>query len=60
MIFTEWDLRGLTLVSAACALSMTFFVLLWIKIRKNLHPAALLAGGALYGVFLLCIFLKMR
>jgi cation:H+ antiporter len=60
MVFTDWDLRGLTLVSALCALSMTLFVLLWIKIRKSLHPGALIAGGALYGVFLLSIILKMR
>jgi cation:H+ antiporter len=60
MVFTEWNLRGLTLVSALCALLMTLFVLFWIKIRKSLHPGALLAGGALYGVFLLGIILKMR
>ncbi len=60
MVFTEWDLRGLTMVSALCALSMTLFVLFWVKIRKELHPGALLVGGVFYGVFLLSIFLKMR
>ncbi len=60
MLFTEWDLRGLILVSACCALAMALFVLLLIQIRKNLHPGALLVGGGLYGVFILCIFLKVR
>ena len=60
MVFTEWDLRGLTMLSAVCALAMTIFTLLWIRIRKSLHPGALLAGGALYGVFIASIFLKMR
>jgi cation:H+ antiporter len=60
MLFTEWDLRGLIMISALCALSMTLFLLLWVRIKRNLHPGVLLAGGGLYGVFLLSIFLKMR
>ena len=60
MIFTEWDLRGLTMLSAVCALSMTLFILLWLRVRKSLHPGALLAGGGLYAVFIVSIFLKMR
>jgi cation:H+ antiporter len=52
IMFTEWDLRGATMVSAVCALSMAAATLLWVRIRGTLNPIFLLLGGVAYGVFL--------
>lgn len=52
MIFTRWDLRGVTMVSALIALAMGLFILGWVKVRKSLSPWPLLAGGLMYGVFI--------
>jgi cation:H+ antiporter len=57
MLFTDWHLRGPTVVSAICALSMTLITLIWVRITKRLHPFVLLFGGVLYVVFLLTTFL---
>jgi cation:H+ antiporter len=57
MLFTEWNLRGATLVSAACALLSAFIVLAWIKTRKSLNPYVLCLGGVFYSVLILYIFL---
>jgi len=57
MIFTEWDLRGPTMVSAACALGMALITLVWVRVTKTLSPFLLLFGGVLYAVFLLSVFL---
>jgi cation:H+ antiporter len=56
MLFTDWHLRGPTVVSAVCALSMAFITLVWVRITKKLSPFILLFGGVLYAVFLLFIF----
>jgi cation:H+ antiporter len=56
ILFTRWDLRGLTMVSAVCALSMAAITLLWVRVRGTLNPFFLLIGGALYGVFLFAVF----
>jgi cation:H+ antiporter len=56
MLFTDWDLRGPTLVSAVCALSMALVTMVWVRITKKLHPFLLLFGGVLYAVFLLSVF----
>ena len=57
ILFTEWDLRGPTMVSAICALGMALITLLWVRITKKLNPFLLLFGGVLYAVFLLSVFL---
>ena len=57
MIFTEWDLRGPTMVSASCALGMSLITLVWVRVTKTLSPYLLLFGGVLYTVFLLTVFL---
>jgi cation:H+ antiporter len=56
ILFTHWDLRGITMVSAVCALSMAAITLLWVRVRGTLNPFFLLIGGALYGVFLFAVF----
>ena len=56
MLFTDWHLRGPTVVSAVCALSMAFITLVWVRGTKTLHPFVLLLGGAAYIVFLVTTF----
>ena len=52
MIFTRWELRGATMLSALIALAMGLFILGWVKLRKSLSPWPLLVGGLMYGVFI--------
>jgi cation:H+ antiporter len=56
MIFTPWELRGATILSALIALAMGLFILGWVKLRKSLSPWPLLAGGLMYGVFIAYVF----
>jgi cation:H+ antiporter len=56
MVFTDWHLRGPTVVSAACALTMALTVLVWVRIKKTLSPVLLLLGGVFYATFLLSVF----
>ncbi|HEX7509874.1 MAG TPA: hypothetical protein VF335_01125 [Chitinivibrionales bacterium] len=60
MIFTPWNLRGMTLVSAALALVSGTIVLAWLKIRKNLNPFILMVGGIFYAIFLLHVFVIFK
>jgi|WetSurMetagenome_2_1015567.scaffolds.fasta_scaffold00022_12 cation:H+ antiporter len=53
MLFTEWELKGVTLVSAACALASAGAVLAWIKLRKSVNPVVLCLGGAFYVALIL-------
>jgi cation:H+ antiporter len=55
ILFTHWDLRGITMVSAVCALAMAAITLLWVRIKGTLNPFFLLFGGVLYGVFMLFV-----
>jgi cation:H+ antiporter len=57
MLFTDWHLKGPTVVSAVCALSMALIALLWLRITRTMSPFLLLFGGAFYVVFLLAVFL---
>jgi cation:H+ antiporter len=58
MLFTQWDLRGVTLVSAGLALASALTVLLWIRIKKTINPFILLAGGAFYACLFVFLVLK--
>jgi cation:H+ antiporter len=55
MLFTSWDLRGVTMVSAALAIVSSLLVLLWIRIKKSINPFVLLAGGGFYIVLFVYI-----
>jgi cation:H+ antiporter len=55
IVFTNWDLRGITMVSAVCALVMAAITLVWVRIKGTINPYLLLFGGVLYAVFLLCV-----
>jgi len=50
MLFTNWDLPAITLVSAGLAFISTLSVLIWIRLKKTLNPFILLLGGAFYAV----------
>jgi cation:H+ antiporter len=58
MIFTEWNLRGVTLVSAGLALVSAFAVMLWVRVRKSLNPFILLGGGVFYAILFVYILTK--
>jgi cation:H+ antiporter len=57
MLFTDWHLRGPTVMSAVCALSMALIALVWVKTTKTLNPFVLLFGGVFYMAFLFSVFL---
>jgi cation:H+ antiporter len=52
IVFTAWDLRGATMISALCALSMAACTLVWVRIRGSINPYLLLLGGVLYALFM--------
>jgi len=60
LLFTPWDLRGAPLVSAAIALAGAGLVLAWIRLKRTLNPYVLLAGGPLYAVFVVYIYLHTQ
>lgn len=60
MIFTEWSLQGITLVSAVLALCSGVITLAWLKVFKSLSPFILMFGGILYAVFLLNVFVIFK
>lgn len=60
MIFTHWELRGITLVSALLALVSGILTLVWLQIRKSLNPFVLMIGGVFYAVFLLHVFVIFK
>jgi cation:H+ antiporter len=57
MIFTPWNLQGITLVSAILALAGAAINLAWLKTFKHMNPFVLMAGGVLYIVFMCFVFL---
>jgi cation:H+ antiporter len=59
MLFTQWDLRGVTLVSAALAIASASTILLWIRLKKTLNPFILLAGGVFYAVLFAYILTRV-
>ncbi|MGE5380936.1 MAG: sodium:calcium antiporter [Methylocystaceae bacterium] len=58
IIFTPWNLHGITMLSAILALVSAVLNLVWIKVKKEVNPFALMFGGVLYLVFIfyLCRF----
>jgi cation:H+ antiporter len=56
MLFTDWHLRGPTVVSATCALSMALMALAWVRLTRMMSPFVLMLGGAAYAVFLATTF----
>lgn len=56
MIFTPWELKNATIVSAVIALASGVLLLVWLRIFKNLNPFILMVGGIFYAIFLLYVF----
>lgn len=56
ILFTPWNLTGITMLSAVLALTSAALNLSWIKITKSMNPYVLLGSGALYAIFLINVF----
>lgn len=56
IMFTPWDLKGVTMVSAVLAFTSAILNLAYVKLKKTVSPFILLFGGVLYAVFLLYVF----
>ena len=52
ILFTPWNLSGVTMLSAGLAFCSSLLVLCWILVFKKLNPYILLTGGLLYGIFI--------
>ncbi len=57
LLFTDWELSGLALFSAALALLSSILVFTDISIRKKLSPITVLAGGSFYLVYMITILI---
>ncbi|MEZ0537254.1 sodium:calcium antiporter [Caldicellulosiruptoraceae bacterium PP1] len=57
IIFTPWNLKGITMVSAILAFISAVLNLIWVKTRKSINPYALMFGGVLYFIFILYVFI---
>lgn len=58
LFFTEWNIRGMALLSAALAILSSILVLGVILVKKRITPAALLFGGVLYLFYAVVLVLK--
>ena len=57
IVFTPWNLHGVTMLSALLALSSALLVLAWAYFRKGMNPYLLLAGGGFYATFLIYVLI---
>lgn len=57
ILFTPWNLSGVTMLSAGLAFSSSLLVLGWITVFKRLNPFVLLIGGLFYGAFIAYVIL---
>src|SRR5271157_2532814 len=58
LLFTEWHISGLALLSAVLALISALIVLANIQFGKKISPAAMLFGGVIYTIFAFAVILK--
>jgi cation:H+ antiporter len=56
ILFTSWQVQGLGMITAILAFASAIFVLLWIQIKKSLHPLVLTLCGLFYLFFLYTAF----
>lgn len=56
IIFTPWNLTGITMLASVLALTSAIINLGWIKMRKTVNPYVLMSGGILYAIFIINIF----
>ncbi len=55
LLFTEWQIEGLALVSALIALGLGVLYLSVIKFFKNLNPALLILSGICYIIYIISV-----
>ncbi len=55
ILFTPWDLRGITMFSAVLALSSAALNLVLVRITRKVNPFALLFSGVLYVIFIVYV-----
>ena len=58
IMFTNWNLQGITMLSALLALSSALLNLIWLKTKREVNPFILLSGAGFYAIFLLYIIFK--
>lgn len=56
VLYTPWELKGVTLVSAGIAILSGLANYVYLKVKKTLNPYMLLTGGLFYLVFIGYIF----
>ncbi len=56
ILFTPWNLHGITMVSAILALTSAVLTLAWVKVKGTINPFVLMFGGILYTVFIVYVF----
>ncbi len=57
LLFTDWNISGLALLSAVLALTSALIVIVSIQITKKVSPVAVLFGGVIYCIYALAIFI---
>jgi cation:H+ antiporter len=57
ILFTPWQIRGLTLLSAGLVFASTIMNLLWVKRFKTINPFILIASGLMYAIFFIMVFI---
>jgi cation:H+ antiporter len=60
ILFTEWKLKGITLVSVGLALTSGLISLIFLRVKQTLSPFILLLGGVFYAAFFVAIALGIR
>jgi cation:H+ antiporter len=60
LLFTEWKLTGVAILSAVFALASASIVLVMLLAKKRIPPAAMLLGGAFYGAYAIILIINLR
>lgn len=58
LLFTDWNINGMALLSAGLAIFSSITVLGLIMIRKRISPFAMLFSGCLYMIYAIVLILK--
>ncbi len=58
LIFTDWQITGMALLSAVIAILSSLFLLGTILIKKRITPLTMLSSGSLYLVYALVLILR--
>ena len=56
ILFTPWNLQGITMLSAILALTSAILALAWVKFKGTINPFVLMFGGVLYTIFIVYVF----